>query len=147
LFALAFRRQHVLNEESLFSVNQLFINYLKTNQLYSEKIVQEVITKGVAGKVEELPLSVKNIFKTALEIPPICHLQHQLVFQKYTDNAVSKTINLPETATQKDVDEIYKTAWLQKARGITIFRYNSKGKQVMLQGIRSVIKGCKICME
>lgn len=147
LFALAFQRQHVLNEESLFSVNQLFINYLKTHQLYSEKIVQEVIKKGVAGQIEEFPLSVKHIFKTALEIPPLRHLQHQLAFQKYTDNAVSKTTNLPEAATQIDVAEIYKTAWQQKAKGITIFRYNSKDKQVMQQGIKSVVKGCKVCME
>jgi ribonucleoside-diphosphate reductase alpha chain len=147
LFALAFQRQHVLHEESLCSVNQLFINYLKTHQRDSDQIVQEVITKGVAGQIEELPPAVKDIFKTALEIPPFRHLQHQLAFQKYTDNAVSKTINLPETATLKDVDEIYKTAWRQKAKGITIFRYNSKGKQVMQQGIKSVLKGCKVCKE
>lgn len=147
LFALAFQRQHVLNEEMLFSINPLFITYLKTHNLYSEKIVEEVIKEGVAGQIKELPLAVKNIFKTALEISPAWHLQHQLAFQKYTDNAVSKTINLPETATIKEVDEIYKTAWLQKAKGITIFRYNSKGKQVMQQGITYNVKGCKVCIE
>jgi ribonucleoside-diphosphate reductase alpha chain len=147
LFALAFQRQHVLNEETLFSVNPHFIAYLKTNNLYADKIVDEVIKEGVAGQIKELPLAVKNIFKTALEISPAWHLQHQLAFQKYTDNAVSKTINLPESATINEVDEIYKSAWLHKAKGITIFRYNSKGKQVMQQGITFGMKGCKVCIE
>lgn len=147
LFALAFQRQHVLNEDSLFSVNPFFINYLKTHNLYTEKIMEEVMKEGVAGQIKELSQDVKSIFKTALEISPRWHLKHQLAFQKYTDNAVSKTINLPETATVSDVDEIYKTAWRQKAKGITIFRYNSKGKQVMHRGIKYRVKGCKVCIE
>ena len=146
LFALAFQRQHVLNEETLFSINPLFIGYLKAHNLYSEKIVKQLIEEGVAEHIEELPNSVKSIFRTALEISPAWHLKHQLSFQKFTDNAVSKTINLHETATVKEVDEIYKMAWMQKAKGITIFRYNSKGKQVMRQGVKYYMKGCKICL-
>lgn len=147
LFALAFQREHVLNEEILSSTNSLFIQYLKKSSLYSEKIIEQLAKEGVAENIKELPFSIKQIFKTALEISPSWHLKHQLAFQKYTDNAVSKTINLPETATVKDVDEIYKTAWLHKAKGITIFRYNSKGKQVMKQGITYNVKGCKVCIE
>lgn len=147
LFALAFRRQHVLNEETLFSINDLFINYLKKYQLYSEKLIEQVIKDGVAEHIKELPESAKRIFKTALEISPNWHLRHQLSFQKYTDNAVSKTINLPETASVKDVEEIYRSAWQHKAKGITIFRYNSKDKQVMHQGIEYSQKICKVCIE
>jgi ribonucleoside-diphosphate reductase alpha chain len=147
LFALAFERQHVLNEETLFSINPLFINYLKSHDLHSEKIVEQLIEEGVAEHIKEIPVAVRDIFKTALSISPAWHLKHQISFQKFTDNAVSKTINLPETATIKDVDEIYKMAWLQKAKGITIFRYNSKGKQVIRQGVKYSLKGCKICPE
>ncbi|MGE5106675.1 MAG: adenosylcobalamin-dependent ribonucleoside-diphosphate reductase [Sphingobacteriales bacterium] len=147
LFALAFQRQHVLNDETLFSINPLFINYLKKHKLYSEKIIQQLIKDGVAGQIKELPLTVKHLFKTALEISPPWHLQHQLAFQKHTDNAVSKTINLPETASEMEVEEIYKSAWQQRAKGITIFRYNSREKQVMQQGIKYGIKGCKVCIE
>lgn len=147
LFALAFQRQHVLNEETLFSVNRLFIDYLKTHQLYSEKILQQVMEEGIAEKIPGLPPVVKQIFKTAPEIPPAWHLKHQLAFQKYTDNAVSKTINLPETATINDVEEIYKMAWQQKAKGITIFRYHSKGKQVIHRGLKSTGNACRICIE
>ncbi|HET9056726.1 MAG TPA: adenosylcobalamin-dependent ribonucleoside-diphosphate reductase [Chitinophagaceae bacterium] len=147
LFALAFQRQHVLNGETLFSINPVFINYLKTHNLYSDKIKEQVIKEGIAGQIEELSQPVKHLFKTALEISPFRHLQHQLAFQKYTDNAVSKTINLPESATIDDVEKIYKSAWLQKAKGITIFRYHSKDKQVMHRGIKYGIKDCKVCIE
>ena len=115
--------------------------------MYSETLIDQVIKEGVAAHMKELPGSVKNIFKTALEISPSWHLQHQLAFQQHTDNAVSKTINLPETASVKDVEEIYQSAWQQGAKGITIFRNNAKGKQVMHQGITSGSIACKVCLE
>lgn len=146
LFALAFQREHVLNEETLFSTNELFINYLKKQNLHSTKIMNEVIKEGAIGNSKDLPQSVKDIFKTALEISPYWHLEHQLAFQKYTDNAVSKTINLPENASVKDIEVIYKTAWQKKAKGITIYRYNSKDKQVMHRGIKSSTEACKVCI-
>jgi ribonucleoside-diphosphate reductase alpha chain len=147
LFALAFQRRHVLNDETLFTINKLFVNYLKSHNLYSEKIIGQVIKEGLLNKIRGLPQVLRDIFKTAMEISPVWHLQHQLVFQKYTDNAVSKTINLAETAEKKDVDEIYKTAWRMKAKGITIFRHNSRGKQVIQPGIKYGIKSCKVCIE
>lgn len=147
LFALAFQRSHILNEETFYSINRLFINYLKDHHLYSDKLLRQVMQEGTAAQIEELGPRVKEIFKTALEISPAWHLRHQLAFQKYTDNAVSKTINLPETATQHDISEIYRSAWENKAKGITIFRYNSKGKQVLFQGIKSGTRPCKVCIE
>jgi ribonucleoside-diphosphate reductase alpha chain len=147
LFALAFQREHVLNEETLFSINPLFIKYLQSHHLYSEKTREQLIEEGVVQNMQALPVHIKRLFKTALEISPDWHLQHQLAFQKYTDNAVSKTINLPATASRKQVDEIYKAAWRHKAKGITIFRNRSKGKQVLSPGIRSGIKACKVCIE
>ncbi len=147
LFALAFQREHVLNGETLFSINPLFIDYLKTHHLYDEKIAGQLVIQGVAKDIKALPLHVKHLFKTALEISPGWHLKHQLAFQKFTDNAVSKTINLPEKATKKDVDDIYQTAWRHKAKGITIFRDRSKGKQVLSPGIKAGVYGCKVCAE
>lgn len=146
-FALAFQRQHVLNEENLFSINKTFVDYLVRHGLYSDHILEQVTLDGVATHISELSPEVKNLFKTALEIAPSWHLKHQIAFQKYTDNAVSKTINLPEEATISDVDAIYKSAWQQRAKGITVFRYNSKGKQVMHQGIKYSNAVCKICIE
>ncbi len=147
LFAHAFKRMHVLNNETINAVNPILINYLRSHKLYSEKIYRQILEEGVAAQVSELPDAVKDMFKTALEIPPVWHLQHQLVFQKYTDNAVSKTINLPETASLKDVDEIYRTAWRFRAKGITVFRNHSKGTQVMYPGFDQKEKICRVCKE
>ncbi len=145
LFALAYQKQHVLYDETLTFINPLFINYLKTHHLYSASIIEDIIAEGVITENTSLPYSVKELFKTALQIEPDWHLCHQLAFQRFTDNAVSKTINLPEDASIKTVDEIYKKAWLQKAKGITIFRYNSKGNQVMLQGVKNEPTSCEVC--
>lgn len=147
LFALAYQRRHVLNDETLFTVNRLFIDYLKSHKLYSKGIFEEITATGTLNRINGLPKPVKELFKTAMEIPPIWHLQHQLAFQKYTDNAVSKTINLAEKAGKKDVDEIYKTAWRMKAKGITIFRHLSTNKQVLQPGIQYGARACKVCVE
>ena len=145
LFALAFQRQHVLNDESLFSINELFIKYLKSHDLHKEKILEQVIESGTIQNIPQIPENVKRIFKTALYIKPEWHLRHQLAFQKFTDNAVSKTINLPQNASVDDVEKIYTTAWKEKAKGITIFRDHSTEKQVIHQGIRSGSIACKVC--
>jgi ribonucleoside-diphosphate reductase alpha chain len=102
---------------------------------------------GTLGKIDRLPEEVRNIFKTALEIQPLWHLKHQAAFQRFTDNAVSKTINLPQDSTLPDISQIYRDAWDQKLKGITIFRNNSREKQVMQQGITSDLKGCKVCIK
>jgi ribonucleoside-diphosphate reductase alpha chain len=101
----------------------------------------------MAQNMTALPPGTRRLFKTALEISPDWHLQHQLAFQKHTDNAVSKTINLPASATRKEVDEIYRAAWRHKAKGITIFRNRSKVKQVLNAGIKAGENGCKVCTE
>ena len=145
LFALAFHRQHVLNDETLFSINDLFIQYLKSHKLHDEKILEQVMESGTIQNIQQMPEKVKRIFKTALEITPEWHLRHQLAFQEFTDNAVSKTINLPENASVDDVEKIYLTAWKEKAKGITIFRDHSTEKQVIHQGFRSGSIACKVC--
>ena len=147
LFAIAYRRSNVLNGITLLEINPLFIGYLKKNKLYSESLVEEVKETGYLQHIKQLPGEVKNIFKTALEISPAWHLKHQVAFQKYVDNAVSKTINLPEAASINDVSKNYMNAWRQKVKGITIFRYNSKNKQVLEKGISSGIKACKVCIN
>lgn len=147
LFALVYQRHHVLNDESLLSVNSFFVNYLKRNNLFTDKILDQVSREGTAARVDELPERVKALFKTAMDISPQRHLQHQVAFQKHTDNAVSKTINLPESATLSDIDGIFRKAWKEKAKGITIFRYNSKKRVTLETGIRSGIRSCKVCIE
>ncbi|MGB9642942.1 MAG: hypothetical protein ACPL3Q_07075, partial [Candidatus Ratteibacteria bacterium] len=84
--------------------------------------------------IKGIPAHIKNVFKTALEIEPGLHLFMQAAFQRHTDNAVSKTINLPENATIQTVKNIFISAYKMKCKGITIFRYGSKSSQVLYLG-------------
>lgn len=146
LFGLAFYRENVLNNQKLSEVNPLFVEYLKKKNLYSEELMEKVKQSGtVAGT--DLPKEVKELFKTALEIEPDWHIEHQVRFQEHTDNAVSKTINLPEDATVKDVEAAYLKAWKEKAKGVTIFRYGSKLKQVLKSGSEPNQSSCKVCVN
>lgn len=149
LFALAFMREHVLKNESLMEVNGLFIDYLKKNNLYNESIIEKIKFEGVAGNIKELPASCRELFKTAMEIDFVWHIRHQVAFQKYTDNAVSKTINFPNTATEEDIANAYLMAWKMGAKGITIFRDGSKGLQVLNKGVhtREEAMTCKVCVN
>jgi ribonucleoside-diphosphate reductase alpha chain len=74
------------------------------------------------------------LFATALDIDPVWHIKMQAVFQKSTDNAVSKTVNLPNQAKVEEVREIYDLAWRLKCKGVTVFRYGSKPEQVLYIG-------------
>ncbi len=146
LFALALHRENVLNNETLSEVNTAFINYLKQNNLFSNDLINEV-TKTGSIQNSSLPDSVKKIFKTSLEIEPYWHIMHQVIFQKHTDNAVSKTINLPVNATVKDIEDAYVYAWKHKAKGITVYRYGSKSQQVLHSGAEEPDNqgSCKVC--
>lgn len=146
LFALALHRENVLEGQSLSETNQLFVDYLKKNNWYSEKIIQQVNQTGMIGATD-LPDKVKNLFKTSLEIEPHWHIKHQVAFQKHTDNAVSKTINLPNEANVNDVSDAYRMAWKHNAKGVTVFRYGSKQKQVLKSGAEEILNqgSCKVC--
>ncbi len=146
LFALAYERKHVLEDETLPEINQTLLNYLDLYGLNSTNVLECIKSTGTLGS-SIVPSHVKNIFKTALEIKPAWHLKHQIAFQQHTDNAVSKTINLPSASSMKDVDDIYTAAWKSKVKGITIFRDRSRATQVIHPGIRTTTKVCKICME
>jgi ribonucleoside-diphosphate reductase alpha chain len=82
-----------------------------------------------------VPDSLKRTFLTALDIPYGWHIKMQAAFQKYTDNAVSKTVNLPHEASIEDVARAYLMAYERKCKGITIFRYGSKHHQVLYVGL------------
>jgi ribonucleoside-diphosphate reductase alpha chain len=146
-FALAYQRKHVLQNETLEETNKSLLHYLETHNLDKGEIITAITQTGTLEQSAGIPEPVKDIFKTALEIRPSWHLRHQAAFQKYTDNAVSKTVNLPQNSTPSDVSDIYQNAWRQGLKGITIFRNNSRKSQVMEKGITSETRGCKVCPE
>jgi ribonucleoside-diphosphate reductase alpha chain len=133
LFAVSFMR-NVLNGARLFETNALFEQMAKERGFYSAKLFEEIARTGSVQKIDGVPDDVKRMFVTALDIAPVWHIKMQAVFQKSTDNAVSKTVNLPNSAKPDDVKEIYDLAWKLKCKGVTVFRYGSKPVQVLYIG-------------
>jgi len=143
LFALAFVR-HVLEGSRLLEVSPLFEDAASARGVYSPEMKAELAKKGTAADMASVPLDLKELFATALDIPPEQHVRIQAAFQKYTDNAVSKTVNLPESATVDDVLKVYNLAYDLGCKGVTVFRYGSKS-QVLYLGNGETVAGCKYC--
>jgi ribonucleoside-diphosphate reductase alpha chain len=133
LFAVSFMR-NVLGGTRLFETNALFEETTKARGFYSAKLLEEIARTGSVQKIAGVPDDVKRLFVTALDIDPVWHVKMQAAFQKFTDNAVSKTVNLPFEAKVEDVREIYDLAWQFKCKGVTVFRYGSKPEQVLYIG-------------
>jgi ribonucleoside-diphosphate reductase alpha chain len=133
LFAVSFMR-NVLGGARLFETNALFEETAKTGGFYSAKLLEEIARTGSVQQIKGVPDDVKRLFVTALDIDPVWHVKMQAAFQKFTDNAVSKTVNLPNDAKVEDVQEIYDLAWQLKCKGVTVFRYGSKPEQVLYIG-------------
>jgi len=133
LFAISFIR-NVLGGTRLFEINPLFELTAKERGFYSAKLLEKIAKTGSVQKIKEVPDDVKKIFVTALDISPEWHVKMQAAFQKYTDNAVSKTVNLPFEASVEDVRKIFELAWKLKCKGVTVFRYGSKPEQVLYIG-------------
>ncbi|MCX8152824.1 MAG: adenosylcobalamin-dependent ribonucleoside-diphosphate reductase [Candidatus Bathyarchaeota archaeon] len=133
LFAVSFIR-NVLGGARLFETNVLFEAVAKARGFYSAQLLEEVAKTGSVQKIAGVPDDVKRLFVTALDIAPVWHVRMQAAFQKFTDNAVSKTVNMPFEAKVEDVKEIFELAWRLKCKGITVFRYGSKPEQVLYIG-------------
>jgi ribonucleoside-diphosphate reductase alpha chain len=93
-----------------------------------------IARNGSVRKIPGVPDDVKRIFVTALDISPAWHVRMQAAFQKYTDNAVSKTVNLPNDATLRDVRDAYLLAYELKCKGITVYRYGTRLGQTLYTG-------------
>jgi len=141
LFAIAY--QHIVHDKHmdrrLSFVNPMFEEVAKKRGFWTDELREKVAQEGVIGHITEIPEDVRALFGTAHEIDPIWHVKVQAVFQKYTENAVSKTINLRHDATVEDVKAAYLTAWNTNCKGITIFRDGSKEAQVLNLGVKEAV--------
>ncbi len=143
LFALAFVR-NVLDGARLLEVSPLFEQTAIARGIYTPDLKAELARKGSVQDIRGVPLDLKDLFVTALDIPPEQHVRIQAAFQKYTDNAVSKTVNLPADATVSDVLKVYNLAYDLGCKGVTVFRYGSRS-QVLYLGNGETMPGCKYC--
>ncbi len=130
LFALSFVR-NVMENEKLTEVNPYFERVARQRGFYSEELMNKIAEKGSIQEMEEIPADVRRVFVTAHDISPEMHVRMQAAFQKHTDNAVSKTVNLPKDATEGDVLKIYDLAYKLGCKGVTIYRDGSKENQVL----------------
>jgi len=142
LFALSFSR-HVMDGEKLVESNPYFESALKDTGSWSETLMEEVALKGSIHHIEHLPENLRRIFVTAMEIEPEWHLKMQAAFQRHTDNAVSKTVNLPGSATKEDIFNIYWMAYETGCKGVTVYRDGCKASQVLCTGEGGQAKDAK----
>jgi ribonucleoside-diphosphate reductase alpha chain len=138
IFALAFqhRVKNPDGERVLTFVNETFERIAKERGLYSDALKEEIAKRGSLHGIPGIPDEAARIFKTSHEIGYEWHVRHQAAFQRYTDNGVSKTINLPNDAGEDDVASAYRLAWQLGCLGITVFRDGCKGEQVLNIGVK-----------
>ncbi len=131
LYSLAHKRLAMGTEFS--EINISFFDKIKAMGFYSDELRKQVEKTGTLRALKEVPLRMRRIYRTALEIPYRDHIEMQAAFQKYTDNAVSKTINMPHSAKKDDVADAYRYAYEKGCKGVTVFRYGSRKKGVLLR--------------
>jgi ribonucleoside-diphosphate reductase alpha chain len=130
IFAVAHIKR-ILDGEFLPEMNPLFIKIAKKGGFYSKALVKEIVKTGSVQSAETVPDHVQRLFMTSHDISPEWHIKIQSAFQKYTDNAVSKTVNFPAHATKEDVEKVYLLAYKNGCKGVTIYRYGSRAQQVL----------------
>lgn len=133
LFAVAYHRT-VLDGQTLPEVNRLFVRELRREGLDPERVLARVEATGSVRALTDMPERLRRLFPVALDLAPSWHVRMQAAFQHHTDNAVSKTVNLPAAAPVETVREVFTLAHRLGCKGITVFRYGCRGDQVLELG-------------
>ncbi len=132
LFAIAYVREVAETlGRTLVEVNPLFENIALREGFYSEELIKEISRRTSIQDLKEIAQKWRRLFVTAHDITAEMHVRTQAAFQKYADNAVSKTINFPNWATPNDVEKAYMLAWKLGCKGITVYRHASREAQVL----------------
>lgn len=143
VFALSFIR-NVMDNDELVESNPIFEEHLKNEGLYSQDLMKKIAREGSLHNISELDEQDKSVFVTAHDISPEWHVRMQAVFQEYTDNAVSKTVNLRKEATREDVRDVFLQAYSLGCKGVTMYRDGSRDAQVLNIGEVNKDKGEKL---
>ncbi|UCE56608.1 MAG: vitamin B12-dependent ribonucleotide reductase [Desulfobacterales bacterium] len=130
LFALSFVR-NVMDNDKLLEVNPYFEKVAKERGFYNPELMDEISRTGSIKNLDQIPKDAREVFVTAHDVSPEWHIRMQAAFQKFTDSAVSKTVNLPHDATVDDVMKVYNLAYELDCKGVTIYRDGSKENQVL----------------
>lgn len=137
-FSLAYVK-NVMDGEKLIYVNKYLQKELEDKGLYNEDLLEKILSEGSLDNIDEIPQDIKMIFQTAHNISPEWHIRMQAAFQQYTDNAVSKTINFPNSATVDDIRSAYELAYQLNCKGVTVYRDGSREFQVLSKGTQTEV--------
>lgn len=135
IFAVAYIR-NVMEGTKLYEVNPYFEKIANEMGFWSRELVEKIGETGSLQELDVVPREIKKMFTTAHDISPLDHIRMQAAFQKYVDNAVSKTINFPHNAAPKDVEDAYMLAYGLGCKGVTVYRDGSRDEQVLEKGQR-----------
>lgn len=142
LFAVSYVRT-VMDNDRLIEVNPLFEEVAVKRGFYSRELMALIADHGSVADIDDVPEDVRRVFVTAHDISPDWHIRTQAAFQKYTDNAVSKTVNFSADATPDDVRYVYDLAYELGVKGVTIYRDGSKEGQVLTTGKSASVQGAE----
>jgi ribonucleoside-diphosphate reductase alpha chain len=143
LFALSYTR-NILDGTRLVEVNPYFEAAARKGGFYSEELMQKLADGVRLGDIDSVPDGIKRVFVTAHEIDTEWHVRMQAAFQRHTHNAVSKTVNFPREATREDVARVYRMAYKEGLKGITIYRDGSREGQVLTTGREKKAQGAEL---
>ena len=145
VFAYAYIR-NIMDGTHLVESSPILRAALEERGLLSDELVHQIARQGTLAHLEGLPASLRRVFVCAHDVSPQWHVRMQAAFQTFTDNAVSKTVNFPNSATRKDVAEVYQLAWKLGCKGTTIYRDGSRSEQVLnIGGVNAPAPACPDC--
>lgn len=138
-FALVYKKKSIWYKDGTAGLEQVYVNkyfeeVAKKRGFYSKELMEKIADEGGLHNINDIPEDIKKVYVSSHEISPEWHIKMQAAFQKYTDNAVSKTINFANEATIDDVRQSYILAYKLKTKGVTIYRDGSKDVQVLTTG-------------
>ena len=133
LFAVSYVRT-VMEGTKLIETNPIFEREAVRAGIWTRELMEKIAEQGTIAHCEEIPESLRKVYITAHDITPVDHIKMQAAFQKYTDNAVSKTVNFPNSATAEDVEEAFILAYKTGCKGVTVYRDGSREEQVLSTG-------------
>ena len=134
-FGLAFIKT-VVDGIEFKELNPYLVQALKDNNIYTEELINEIIKIGSIKDIKKIPKEIRDVFVVAQEISPEYHIKMQAEFQKFTTNAISKTVNFPQEATKEDVEKAYMLAYSLFCKGVTVYRDGSRPNQVLTLGTK-----------
>ena len=145
VFAYAYIR-NIMDGTRLVESSPILRAALEERGLLSEELIRQIAQQGTLAHLEALPEPLRRVFVCAHDISPQWHVRMQAAFQSFTDNAVSKTVNFPNSATREDVAEVYQLAWKLGCKGTTIYRDGSRSEQVLNIGeVNGPAPACPDC--